>query len=372
MNSPSKIKIAYLISSLSKQGPVQVLYDIVANLDYSKFEIVIITLKKELNNSLLKQFEILPIKIITLTTPNKYNLFRLCRELKKIILLNKIHILHSHCFRSLLLNSYLSSNIKSIHTIHIYPGIQSIAMNGFLVGKLINYLTKKAIKRIDYPIACSICVKDELRIKDKIKVGFIQNGVSCAKVTDFSKDELKIKLNLDPQIKYFISVGRFSKEKNFKFLISVFKKLRMNDFKLLILGNGNLYDELLNIADDTIILPGFKTNVSDYLNACDYYISSSLTEGMPLSVLEAMSVGLPLLLSDIPPHKEIFECSDKMIGVLFTNEQEKDLEKKIKALIEIQDYQLRENVLLTYNDKFSAIRMSNKYQEKYIDAIDLV
>jgi len=369
--SSDKVKIAYLTSHLPKEGPVQVIYDIIANIDFSKFEITIITLKEENNNTLINKFKNLPIKIIQLESTRRFNIFELSNKLKTYLKSNNIEILHSHCFRSLLLNSFTKHSIIKIHTIHIYPGFQYIAMKGVFVGKIMNFITKYSINKIDYPIACSESVKLSFLKNDNINVGCIQNGVSTLVRPLISKVELKKALNLDPNFKYFISTGRFSKEKNFLFLIEQFMRLNLKSYKLIILGNGTLFGKISSIIDNSIILTGFKQNVSDYLFASDYYISSSLTEGMPISVLEAMSAGLPVILSDIEPHKEILQkARNKEIGFVYKSNDKIDFKLKIESILKLNYINIQECVIEIYNGNFTAREMSNKYQELYIDAIN--
>ena len=361
-----KVKIVVLISFLPKQGPVQVVFDTIKNIDFSIFDVSIVTFKKEYKNSIMEHFENLPIKIVKLNETGKLNILNSYQELKIFVINNQIEIVHSHCFTSLLLNKFLK-NVKSVHTIHIYPGLQNVAMKGYLIGNIMNAFTKWLIKQIQTPIACSESVRDALQIEDAIKVGCIQNGVSSLVKPDISKHDLKKNLNLDPNFKYFISVGRFSKEKNFTFLVEHFMKLNLIGCKLIILGEGILYNQVASVVDESVILPGFKHNVSDYLFASDYYISSSLTEGMPLSVLEAMSAGLPILLSNIQPHKEIFKkTGNKEIGFTYNFDNETDFENKTNKLL-TKDYSfLQENVIAIYNDWFSAEKMSKEYQKQYL------
>jgi glycosyltransferase involved in cell wall biosynthesis len=364
----TKIKIAFLISHLPKEGPVQVIYDIVFNIDFSKFDVFIITLKKEGENSLLKQFEKLPIRILASNNTRKCNFIESLRGLKFILKSNDIQILHSHCFRSLLLNSLLNNVVKTIHTIHIYPGIQSKAMNGFLIGSIINFFSKLLIRKINIPVACSNDIRDNLKKNDNIHVLCVPNGVGQLCKPTVTKDYLKKNLNLDTNFQYFISVGRFSKEKNFLFLVEEFLKLDLKCFKLIILGEGILYEEIANIVNESIILPGFKNNVNDYLFASDFYVSTSLTEGMPLSVLEAMSVGLPLILSNIGPHEEIFSNSEnKDIGFVYNSSNNIDFKNKIESIIKLDYSTLSKNVISAYENYFNANKMSSGYQNIYIN-----
>lgn len=358
-----KIRIAYIISSLSKQGPVQVLYDLVSNIDYSIYDVEIITLKEEGLSSLKNKFEELPIKLIFLKHKNKFNLMHFYFKIKKIINNDKIQIIHSHCFRSLLLAYFLRKKTSTFHTIHIYPGLQSIAINGYAKGVLLSFLTKFAIKRIFMAIACSQSVALDLKKKDGILVRAIANGIS-PRIEIKDQKTLQKELNLESNFKYFISVGRFSPEKNFELLVKAFIEANIPNTKLILLGDGKTMDSVKEISNDKILLMGFKQNVNDYLNAADYYLSTSLTEGMPLSVLEALAHGLPVALSDIPPHQEILN-KGKNIGYLFPINNAQETAKAIKSLFDSDYQELQNNSKSIFSKYFTAERMSREYQNLY-------
>ena len=83
---------------------------------------------------------------------------------------------------------------------------------------------------------------------------------------------------------------------------------------LCLLGDGPL---LLSACrqlagnQQNIFLPGLVHNVADYLRAADLFVSASHAEGMPNAVLEALAASLPVILSDIPAHREVLEnCSE--------------------------------------------------------------
>lgn len=101
------------------------------------------------------------------------------------------------------------------------------------------------------------------------------------------------------------NVGRLHSQKNQKFLIEVFSKyLKLNPKAyLLIIGQGELKKELLTQAEqlgikDRVILPGFKSNVSDYYNAMDIFCLPSIYEGLGIVGIEAQMNGLPCIYSD--------------------------------------------------------------------------
>lgn len=362
----NKTNVLHIISALEKKGPVQVLYDIVKYSDPDKFNFIIIALKNATDDSLLKKFELLPVKLIQLSGINTLDFYSFYKIIKKIIAEDDVQVIHSHCTRSLILNFLLKNLAKTIHSIQIYPGLQAIKMNGLINGAAINVITKYIIRRIDSPISCSKSVSELLQKKDDITTDFILNGSSPDVKGRSGKSlyELKEQLGLDNNSRYLISVGRLSPEKNFAYMINWFKQANLNSFKLLIIGNGPLDVELGKLANDNIIIAGFKSNFEEYLMVSDYYIATSLTEGMPLSVLIAMSQGLPLLLSDIPPHAEIFNlASDLTIGKLI------DLQSNnfnIDDITEPAIYnEIRSNVIGIYNDFFTAERMAHSYNLRY-------
>jgi len=361
-----KIKLAYIVSSLVKEGPVQVILDIITNIDFNKFEVFIITLAKEKKNSLEFEFQKFPLHIIKFDSANKFNFLYHYLKLSRFIKKNNIEIIHSHCFRSLIYCHLSKKEAKHIHTIHNNPTLQAVSLYGKILGCTISLITKILIKSNNCSIACSKSVATDLKEKDNIAVSYIANGVSIPLHQKFrKKDEIRKTLNLEDGVVYFLSIGRFSPEKNFQFLVKSFIDADLENSKLIILGDGKDYEKIKIIANQNIILPGFKSNVYEYIKACNYYISASLTEGMPLSVLEAMALGLPLILSDIPPHKEIFQ-QNKKIGILFQNSNKTNLIASLREIYLKQNYNiLSDNAKKIFESYYTSKRMTTEYTELY-------
>lgn len=107
--------------------------------------------------------------------------------------------------------------------------------------------------------------------------------------------------------KAIIAVGRLEKQKNFSMLIKAFAKVspKHSDYKLYIYGEGSLRPELEQLIDqyglkDTVLLPGFSSNVYQEMLPCTAYVSSSDFEGMSNSMLEALAMGIPTVCTDCP------------------------------------------------------------------------
>ena len=117
-------------------------------------------------------------------------------------------------------------------------------------------------------------------------------------------------------------VGELSKRKNQIFLIENIEQISkvFPKFKLILAGNGDLYDfykseiERLKISDK-IILAGHVNNAKELIYSSDIIISSSKSEGLPFNIMEAMSIGIPVIASRIKGHIDLIK--DGYNGYLF-------------------------------------------------------
>lgn len=145
----------------------------------------------------------------------------------------------------------------------------------------------------------------KIKLVDKNKVKIINNGISTRNYSYSEVVRNKIRNELNIKDKFVIGhVGRFSYPKNHIFLLEVFKevcKLEPNSI-LLLVGDGELRQKVedkineLNL-NDKVILTGKRNDVSVFLQAMDVFIFPSIYEGLPVTLIEAQSVGLPCLTS---------------------------------------------------------------------------
>jgi glycosyltransferase involved in cell wall biosynthesis len=363
-----KIKICYVVSSLANEGPVNVMFNIIKFIDFSTFNITIVTLVPEKEHSRMDDFMKLDIEVIQLSTetPTKGMIGKVVSFRKLIKKINP-NIIHSHCPRSLIYINFLPKKYKRVYTAHIFPGIQQIALYGNFKGKIIIKLCNFLMMRMDLPIACSESVSKEFLDHYAWKIKAIPNGCSLDVWKMDIDEKLKIRksLELKEDITYFLFIGRFSEEKKPEFLVEAFEKLNDPQIQLIMLGTGPLFDNLNYNENTRVKLEGFKTDILPYLKASDYYVSASQTEGLANTLLESMSVGLPLLLSNIPSHNGVISNSTKEIGVLFDNSDETDFINKINHLMSIQRDTLSENVLNEYTKKYTAQTMAKNHEMAY-------
>ena len=196
-------------------------------------------------------------------------------------------------------------------------------------SKFIHQGEKNAAKYADEIIVLSKGVQDYFKHYGR-ETRFIPNGVNRPEIKKAKLITEKFGLTKDS---YILFLGRLVPEKGIRYLIEAFKNVK-TDKKLVIAGGSSDTDsftkELKNLAkgDDRIIFTGFvqgKILGELYSNAYMYTLPSDL-EGMPLSLLEAMSYGNCCLVSDIPECTEVVE--DK--ALIFKKSDVEDLKEKLQ------------------------------------------
>lgn len=144
---------------------------------------------------------------------------------------------------------------------------------------------------------------------NKGQVTVINNAIELEKYkfNEQKRDSLRAKYGLANQF-VIGHIGRFMSQKNHTFLIDIFNEVqkRRTDVRLLLIGDGPLYDEIVNKVhtlnlDDKVIFTGVKQNAYDYYNAMDVFVLPSLYEGFGMVLIEAQANGLPCVVSTEVP-----------------------------------------------------------------------
>ena len=199
-----------------------------------------------------------------------------------------------------------------------------------LGSKFIHQGEKNAVKYADEVIVLSKGVQDYFKETYGRKTHFIPNGVNRPQTREASLITDKFGLKKDS---YILFLGRLVPEKGIRYLVEAFKNVK-TDKKQVIAGGSSDTDsfmkELKELAkgDDRILFTGFVQGAmldELYSNAYIYTLPSDL-EGMPLSLLEAMSYGNCCLVSDIPECAEVVE--DK--ALIFQKTNVEDLQEKLQ------------------------------------------
>lgn len=170
---------------------------------------------------------------------------------------------------------------------------------------------------------------------NKEKVRIINNGVELPKV--FKQKDFSPQINI-------LCVSRLDANKGINWLVNVFSETfaNNNNVQLTIAGSGSLYEPLKTFIIDRCItninLLGFVDDVQFQLSQADVFILPSKFESFPLSILEAMSLGLPIIATDTGGVKDM--VLNNKNGYLINYMNDAQLKKSLLRLYENQNLRL--------------------------------
>ena len=146
-------------------------------------------------------------------------------------------------------------------------------------------------------------------------VGIDTKGIKeKSNITSGEKEELRKELKLADTDRVLITAGEMIERKNQKFLLEVVKKIKEKEssVKLIVCGHGRLENSLklktkeLSI-EDSVIFTGYRTDIYRILGLSEVFLFSSLQEGLPVAVMEAMAVGLPVVCSKVRGNADLVD-----------------------------------------------------------------
>lgn len=344
------MRILFVISDLNSGGAQKLITDIVILLNNYNCTCDVFVLKHEEGSIYYRMLVESGVNVIT-AKANKYwavsNFFDIKKHKKNY------DIIHSHMFQAqylIALDKILSFKYKMriITTEHSTKNRRR--------KKIYLPIEKLIYKQYEYVVAVSKGVENSLInwISSKNKIKVIKNGIEINKYTncDIINTDLKYKNKI-----VICMVGRLTASKNQKVLIDLIRILP-DKYVLSIIGDGDKRKELENHAKDLgienrVVFPGYTQNVYYYLKKADIYIHASNWEGFGLSVIEAMSVGLPILASNIEGLRDIVQG----IGILFEN----DNIDRLKEIVLSLEHDYKKLIEL----KTNSIKYARKYDINY-------
>ena len=200
-------------------------------------------------------------------------------------------IKHCKCYVSIR-NRFISENYKSAFQRLFFKFAKLLYKKADGVISVSNLINKEAVKYLNVPAKKSYTLYNPYDIEKII--------IESKKTLE---PELERQLN-DSTFK-FVSTGRFTHQKGFWHLIKAFAKVHEQNpnTKLVLIGDGELKEKILKLIkdlqiEDFVILPGFRKDVFAIESKCNAYVMTSLFEGFPNALTEAMCLGLPVISTD--------------------------------------------------------------------------
>ena len=334
------LKLVEIIPTLGKIGGAERFFvDLCCCISRRKdIELSVILLYDFVDKTLLSKLDSYNIKFLTCSKKKGLD-FSAAKKLKNHLLKISPDVIHTHncCFFTYFLAfGYKKQKWTYFHTCHNVPEGEATKLEHFFRKR---YSKKGLIINIGISKTITELFKKKYKVEN---IPTVLNGI-----------ELKMYNNIQNEKLYdFIVVARFNEEKNHRLLFHAFKEvLCKKNVNLLCLGGGVLFDEskdlVMNLGiEKNVYLPGPVNNVYDYLNKSKIFVLPSKYEGVPISILEAMNCGLPIIASNVGGVPEIVESGKN--GIL---------------LEEITVSALKDAMLTLINDKEVYNSMSSKSLE---------
>ncbi|EKF9639060.1 glycosyltransferase family 4 protein [Vibrio cholerae] len=341
------MKVAILVPSLRKKGPVIVAVNLAKKLKAHEIDVTIFSLDINSND-----FDLYSIKVEKLGP-------RTFHKLKKF------NVIHSHSLIPDLYNALQAYifNVKSVTTIH-NDIFEDLSLEyPCHKAKIINFLWRFAFRKISQCVCLTQFLRDKYAKNIPAlsqKLSFVYNGVSPKHDEYLSENDIdSIRFIQSRHDDGRVIVGTccvITKRKGLEHLIGVASRLPSHDF--FIIGDGSQLSNLkeLSIGLNNMFFLKPTRNPLRYMALFDLYVMPSLSEGFGLATIEALIVGCDLVCSDIPTFREMFSDDISYFSLGDLNSLENALltaKKNTKVISE------------KYRDKFSQEKMCDGYINIY-------
>jgi glycosyltransferase involved in cell wall biosynthesis len=198
----------------------------------------------------------------------------------------------------------------------------------------------------------------------------IDNGINTLAVTEKINDvkaEIET-LETNHQTKILVCVGKLDENKNQELLMEVLDDLKDENIIALLIGSDPSESQaylkkLLAIKPENAFLLGAKANVADYLAHADAFVMTSLNEGLPLSALEAFSMGLPILSTPAGGLKSLVE--NGVNGFMAKDTSREEMKKIVRQFLESGQEQIQ-RIEVSNKKKFMSLYTMDACVRKYL------
>lgn len=303
-------------------------------------------------------------------------------------------LMHSHGFKGNIFYGFMPKNIRKLPLLTTLHGWTST--NSLTKMRLYVWLDSKSFRYID----AVVCVSEAMKSHPKLKVikgnnlHIVHNGIPAldfhtpsqhrdiatstpsSYLPSFSASDPP---SVDQSIIDFCkkgctigSIGRLSFEKGFNNLIDAIKIAQNNceDLRLVVMGEGqerrNLERRIYKLSlEEKILLPGYRRNAKMYLPYFKLFILPSLSEGFPITILEAMQMGTPIISTKAGDVPKILNNGEA--GLLVANSKPLDLAHAIQRLHRDPDLgnELAIQAKKIFKENYSSQIMASKYLDIY-------
>lgn len=360
-----KVRVLHVLPNFGPGGAERLVVDLMEATDKTRFEVAAVSLYPESGTILEREIREKGLKVYFLTKhrgldlrmiPQLYRLFReFCPDV--------IHT-HRYVLRYALLPMLLCRIPVRIHTVH------NVAQKEVdWIGKVIHHIAFRLGGVVPVSISQEVAKTVRVLYGQGIYTPVIYNGIYTARfISEAKKDTLREKENL-----IVLHVGRFVPQKNHLLLIEAFAKTvkECPTMRLWLVGDGPLRLKVQELIkgkglEGKVSFLGIRDDVPKLLMDSDIFILSSDWEGVPLTVLEAMAAGKPVIATAVGGVPELVVNGETGILVL-----PRDFDALAQAILRLaRDKTLRQNMGELARrraiERFDITQTARAYEELYL------
>ena len=368
-----KIKVLHVVLSLGTGGLENGIVNTINGSDQERFKIDVVCLR-ELGD--LGERIVNPNTKVYFDKSLNSGLIDSIKAIKRLQNSNQYHIIHTHGWATMLagyLTALLDKKVMVINGEHgtlYYKSIQQRMIQRFLFNRM----------KLNLSVSAALANEVSRKFKiDKSRFKPILNGVDTNKFSPDQKqrEQIRSELSISDDQLVVGSVGRLVTVKNYPSLIKAFKlvKEKVPNALLLFAGDGPNKAKLEQLTEDqgvksSVRFLGRREDVPAVMNAYDLFVLPSFREGLSNTILEAMSSGLPAIVSNVGGSPEI--VVNGQTGFLFEVDDIQQLSSNIISLFENSEQlnTFSSNARQHVVNNYSLETMVNNYQNVYQELID--
>jgi len=366
------MKILHLISSGGFFGAENVLLKIACLFNQGENQSIVCAFDDERNPHLevIEKAKGLGLPTHTINNKGRFDI-GVIFKLKRYLTENKINILHTHNYKSDIIGAF-AAKLAGMSLVCTAHGFTDVTSTVSAYEKIDRFILKFWFDRV-------VVMSDKMLPKlSENKKKVIHNGIDVSLYEKSAleyRNEIRKKYGIESGEILIGTVGRLSKEKNQLLFLKALKQVMKKhpNVKALIVGDGPEKDSLLKYVDDedlkeNIIFPGIINDILPVYQALDIFVLSSITEGVPITILEAMASKVPVIATNVGGIPEIISGRDK--GMLVESNNLDNLTTALTILIEDKEKRdfLSNNAFEHIKENYSLSQMFKAYEGIYREA----
>ncbi|MEG6523544.1 glycosyltransferase family 4 protein [Desulfotomaculum sp. 1211_IL3151] len=369
----NKIKILHIIRPAAG-GMKNHLINLIRHTDKNKFSI---TVACPPSTALWDELYQMGVNLIPIPLAGEISLskdYAVIRTLVKYLHQSRTTIMHAHSSKAALVGRI--AGIIARTPVIVFTAHNSIFYEEWPGWKKKIYATvEKILARFtDRIITVSDALKQELVEKEEISLSrltTIYNGIEIEKFNqEFDKEEIKKELKLPPSGVVIGTIARLAPQKGVAYLLKAASLLKEYNITLLIVGDGPLRQQLEEEAlelglGNRAIFAGMRENIEEIYAVLDIFVLPSVTEGLPLAILEAMAAAKPVVATRVGGVPEAI--LEGKTGLVVSPKDPEALAVALAGLLGERELLSRmgKNGLKHVNDKFTITLMVQKTLDLY-------